>query len=196
MSTPQPRWLDEVAKANEQFRARIAPDRLPVQRQPGSVAVITCMDPRVNLEALGVAQFGPQGESQSPVRVIRTLGGMAESRSLLVGMFLAGIREFALLAHTDCGCMLAHAKIDTIIANMEKRLEPGQLARVKAEVGEPFRDHLIEWLKAFSDPREAVRKEAAAVRALPFMPRDVPVHGLVYDLETGRVEVAVNGYEF
>ncbi|WP_018233900.1 carbonic anhydrase [Thioalkalivibrio thiocyanodenitrificans] len=51
------------------------------------------------------------------------------------------------------------------------------------------------WLKAFEDPRDAVRQEVADIRALPFMPRDVVVHGLVYELSSGRVEVVVNGYE-
>jgi carbonic anhydrase len=190
----QASWLDSILAANDRFRGRVNPEKLPVQRRPGSVAVVTCMDPRVNLEALGVATFGADGESTSAVRVIRTVGGMVEPRSIVLACFLVGLREIAILTHTDCGASLARAKIDTIIANMQSSLGEVRLAEFRAQVGEPFRERLIEWLKAFTDPREAARREVAALKALPFAPPDLVVHGLVYDVATGGVEVVVNGY--
>jgi carbonic anhydrase len=188
-------WLDTVLQANARFRARIRPERLPVQRAPGTVAVITCMDPRVNLEAIGIPPFAEDGARDSSIRVIRTIGGMADARSLVIGMFLAGVREFAVLMHTDCGCCLAHSRIDTIMENMEKRLDPDRLQAFRETIGEPFRENLRTWLKAFEDPRDAVQQEVAAIRALPFMPPDVAIHGLVYEVSSGNVEVVVNGYQ-
>lgn len=195
MTETNQRWLETILRENERFRQRIAPEKLPVQRTPGSLAVITCMDPRVNLEAIGLPGFTPQGEGNSPVRIIRAIGAMAEPRSLLIGIFLAGIREVAVLMHTDCGGCLAFAKIDTIIENMEKRLSPSQFQACKSTIGEPFRERLRDWLKAFAEPRAAIRKEIAAIKSLPFVPDDVIVHGLLYDLASGRVEVVVNGYD-
>lgn len=188
------RWLDEILDDNRRFRARIDPDQIPAERAPCPTAVITCMDPRVNLEALGIPPFTAAGAAQSPIRVIRTIGAMAEQRSLVIGIHLAGFKEVALVLHSDCGCCLAHGKIDTIIENMETSLQPCQQEAMKARVGEPFRARLIDWLKAFQDPRAAVEREIAALRAEPFMPRDVVLHGLVYELASGRVEVVVNGY--
>lgn len=195
MSDSSEPWLDAMLQANARFRERIRPERLPVQRAPSTVAVITCMDPRVNLEAIGIPQFAADGGGNSAIRVIRTIGGMADTRSLVIGMFLAGVREFAVLMHTDCGCCLAYSRVDTIMENMEKRLDPDRLRAFRDTVGEPFRENLRTWLKAFEDPRDAVQQEVADIRALPFMPRDVAVHGLVYELSSGRVEVVVNGYE-
>src|SRR5215475_13384121 len=126
MSETGLRWLDTIILANAKFRGRVQPDKLPVQRTPGSVAVITCMDPRVNLEAMGIPGFTEAGEGQSSVRVIRTAGAMAEPRSLVIGIFLAGIQEIALVIHTDCGCCLAFSRIDSIIENMQKHLTPSQ----------------------------------------------------------------------
>ena len=60
------------------------------------------------------------GSTTSTVRVIRTIGGMAEERSLLVGIFLADISEIVLLMHTDCGCCLAYNNIDVIISRMAR----------------------------------------------------------------------------
>lgn len=194
MSQTQARWLEQMLAANADFKARIQPDKLPVARAPGA-AVITCMDPRVNLEALGIPGFASDGAGASTTRVIRTIGGMAENRSLIVGLFLANIREIALVMHTDCGCCLAYSKIDTIIENMQKRLSPDAYATFKAEIGEPFREHLRAYLKAFADPYEAVQREIATIRELPFIPADMILHGLVYELSSGNVEVVVNGYE-
>jgi carbonic anhydrase len=195
MSTHESRWLDNILTANEQFRVRAKPEVMPVQRRPGSLAVVTCMDPRVNLDAIGVPQYTIEGELPLPVvRVIRTVGGMVEPRSIVVGCFLAGIREFAVLTHTDCGGSLAYSKIDTIIANMQQSLGEARFQAFRAQVGEPFRERLIDWLKAFTDPREAAQREVAALKALPFAPPDLIAHGLVYDVATGGVEVVVNGY--
>jgi carbonic anhydrase len=189
------RWLDLIQSENAKFRDRIETGKLPVQRMPGQIAVITCMDPRVNLEAMGIPSFTQQGENASSIRIMRSIGAMAEPRSLAIAMHLAGIREFAVLMHTDCGCCLAHSRIDAIIRNMEQDLSTVQLHQFKRGIGEPFRDNLIDWLKAFDDPREAVKKEVASIRALSFVPDGVVLHGLLYDLASGGIEIIVNGYE-
>lgn len=195
MSEISTRWLDAILVENARFRGRIHLDKLPVQRTAGSIAVITCMDPRVNLEALGIPRFTEQGENSSPVRVIRTIGAMAEPRSLVVGIFLAGVREIAVVMHTDCGCCLAYSKIDTIVDNLQKHLTASQFQEFGKMIGEPFRENLRAWLKAFEDPREAVTQEIHALKSLSFIPKQVIIHGLLYELASGKVEVMVNGYE-
>ncbi len=64
----------------------------------------------------------------------------------------------------------------------------------RASIGEPFSEKLIEHLKAFDDPHQAVRREVDMVRRKPFVPNDMVLHGLVYELETARLEVVVDGY--
>ena len=194
MPTDELRWLDAIAASNAEFRERIEPAKLPTQRSPGTVAVITCMDPRVNLEAIGIPPFTPEGEGHSSIRIIRTIGARAEERSLLIGLFLAGIREIAVLMHTDCGCCAAYDKMDVLVERLHQNVEPSRLKEFMDQVGEPFAKRLREWLKAFSDPYEAVRQEVDTIRSMPFAPRQLVVHGLVYDLAAGRIDVVVNGY--
>lgn len=193
MTIPQNSWLEQILTANQQFKQRITPEKLPVGRSPGQV-VITCMDPRVNLEAIGIPQFAEDGTGTSSTRVIRTLGAVAENRSLIVGIFLAGFKEITVVMHTDCGCCLAYDKVDVISQKMQAQLSAEQVAAFKAEIGEPFEDNLRSYLKAFQDPHDAVKQEVAAIRQLAFVPEDVAIHGLVYELETGQVELVVNGY--
>lgn len=194
MSVQSERWLDRLRERNDAFQRGIDIDKLPVARSPGRFALVTCMDPRINLDALGIEPFAPDGSGFSEVRVMRTIGAMAEDRSLIVGIHLAGVREIAFVMHTDCGNCLAKAKIDTVIGSLSTRICEEDYNNFRASIGEPFSKKLIEHLKAFDDPHEAVIREIEIVRRKPFVPNDIVLHGLVYELETGRLEVVVDGY--
>ena len=188
-------WLKQIGAANDHFQEQIDRNVLPTERQPCPYAIVTCMDPRVNLQSLGIQSFTPKGELRSQVRVIRTIGAIAENRSLMVGIHLAGFKEIAIIMHTDCGCRLAYHKIGKIIENMEANLDARKFADVKNMVGEPFRQNLLKWLHAFQDPRDAVINEVKNVCESPIVPDTMIIHGLVFDLSSGGIEIVINGYE-
>lgn len=188
-------WLKEISKSNYHFLVNVNTNVLPTLRQPCPYAVITCMDPRINLEAVGIAAFKPDGALQSQIRVIRTIGGIAEDRSLVIGIHLAGFKEIAVVMHTDCGCSLAYHNLEKIVQSMEKSLGLEKMAALKNHIGEPFRDNLLAWLQAFEDPKDAVKKEVERIKNASFTPGSLIVHGLVYDLPSGRVDIIINGYE-
>jgi carbonic anhydrase len=50
------------------------------------------------------------------------------------------------------------------------------------------------FLKGFANVEESVRNTCTLVRQHPLLPRDVPVHGLIIDPSTGRLDTIVNGY--
>ena len=188
--------LTRILKLNQQFRDRTAVDDLPVKRVAEKVAIVTCIDPRINLEALGIFGFSPNGAGNSNVRVIRTIGGIAEERSLIIGLFLAGFKEIVVLMHTDCGCSLAHSKVDTIVSNMKLMLSDQQLEALQLQWGDLSDTQMRSLLRTFEDPREAVKKEVQRIRALPYFPQgDATVHGLLYHVETAQVELVVDGYQ-
>ncbi len=192
--TVESRWLDNLVERNKAFTARVDENSLPVARTPGRAALITCMDPRVNPEALGIDPFGSRGQGSSDVRIIRTIGGMAEDRSLIVGIHLAGIKEFAVVMHTDCGNCLAKQRIDKIADGLQATMAPEDFESFRDRLGDAWPASLTRYLKAFDDPREAVRQEVEAIRDNRFVPKDVIVHGLLYTLYTASLEVIVNGY--
>ena len=188
-------WLENMNKANERFKSQVDENLLPVNREPCPYAVVTCMDPRINLEAIGIGPFAPTGQIDSHVRVIRTIGGLHDIRSLIIGIHLAGFKEIAVIMHTDCGCSLALQKIDTIISNMISNLTGTQFESVKSIVGEPFEENLVDWLGAFEDPYAAVVNEVENIKKSVFIPKSLIVHGIVYDLATGGMDIVINGYE-
>jgi carbonic anhydrase len=187
-------WLDEIFEANERFLERNNLDKLITKRSPGTYAIVTCMDPRINLEAIGIAPLGNKVDPSSQVRIIRTVGGAVEPRSIVVARYLAGLKELTIMMHTDCGNSLAYKKIDILVENMIKQLEPERLKKFRTSIGEPFRERLLDWLKAFEDPQKAVKREVEDLRNYSIIPKDLVIHGLVYDVFTGKISVVVNGY--
>jgi carbonic anhydrase len=188
-------WLHQIVQSNAQFTARIDTHYHPLKRESCPYAIITCMDPRVNLEAVGIPPFTHEGMVGSQVRIIRTLGAMSDHRSLVVGIHLAGFKEIALMMHTDCGGHLAYTHIEKLIENMRTNLSDTQFYEFTRMIGEPFTEKLIDWLKAFEDPGEAVKQEILRLKSQPFLPHSLVIHGLIYDLSTGAIEVVINGYE-
>lgn len=188
-------WLNDMAQANERFLDQIDNNQLPVERMPCPYAVITCMDPRINLEAIGIPAFSTSGRSGSQVRIIRTVGAMHESRSILIGIHLAGFKEIAILMHTDCGCSLAHKKIDLISTNMKKNLSDRKYEAAALEIGSPVSENLARCLHTFEDPYTAVVEEVLALRNSNLVPESTVVHGLVYDVQSGVVRIMVDGYK-
>ena len=53
---------------------------------------------------------------------------------------------------------------------------------------------LAQWMGAFSCPVENVERVVAVIRESPLIPRDVPVHGLIFCPNDGHLEVLVRGY--
>ncbi|HZA40601.1 MAG TPA: carbonic anhydrase [Actinomycetota bacterium] len=188
-------WVQEIRSANADFRARVQPHELPTDRPAADRLVVTCMDPRVNLEALGIATFSTEGAIRSRTRIVRTLGAIADDRSLLVAIHLPGVHEIAVLMHTDCGACLAWSKVDKIIENFKGSLSEAAQALLASRLGGTTPDRLLSYLRAFPEPREALAAEVARLRREPWMPHTVRVHGLLYHLDDGLVEVVVDGTE-
>jgi carbonic anhydrase len=154
--------------ANNQRYADSFTGPLPMPPAKG-VAVVACMDARLNLYAL-------LGLEEGQAHVIRNAGGVItddEIRSLAISQRLLGTREIILIHHTDCG-MLTFTDDDF-------------KAAIQAETGiKPT------WsAEAFDDLDADVRQSVARIKASPFIPHKDSVRGFVFDVATGKLnEVA------
>lgn len=188
------KWLDEILENNERFLTGVNFEKMDTKRSPGTHAIVTCMDPRINLKAIGIDSINEKRKPSSQIRIIRTVGGVVEPRSIVVAKYLAGLKELTIMMHTDCGNSLVCKKIDVLLENMFNQLEPERLRRFRSFIGEPFRERLLDWLKAFEEPQEAVKREIQDLRNSFIVPKDLVMHGLVYDIFSGKITVVVNGY--
>jgi carbonic anhydrase len=164
--------IDQALKANEQFAKRYDP-KLGGRPEP-KIAIVTCVDPRLSdLEAI-------LGLKTADMDVIRT-GGPAVTEDVLgelvVSTRVLGSKEIMLLNHTDCGFTTFTDKA----LNEKVARETGDATPV------PMR------LFAFKDPEENTRAQIEKVRSHPWIPKDVPVRGFVFDVHTGRIQEVNSG---
>jgi carbonic anhydrase len=155
---------DELLRNAESYAAGFEKGDLPLP-PARKVAVLACMDARVNPYAL-------LGLQEGDAHIIRNAGGVVtddEIRSLSISQRLLGTEEIVLIHHTDCGML-------TFTDDEFKR-------SVQDDVGiKP------EWaVEAFPDLDEDVRQSIARIQASPFIPRKDSVRGFVYEVETGRL---------
>ena len=129
------------------------------------VAVLACMDTRIDLYAL-------LGIERGDAHIIRNAGGVVtddEIRSLAISQRLLGTEEIILIHHTDCGML-------TFTDDEFKRSVQDDVGIKPAWAAE-----------AFSDLDEDVRQSIARIQASPFIPRKDSVRGFVYEVESGRL---------
>ena len=148
---------------NERRAARI--DMSPLPKPPGRrLAVLACMDSRLTVEEILDLRTGD-------AHIIRNAGGLATDdaiRSLVISQTLLGTEEVLVIEHTDCGMLtFEDAVVRADLAN-----------RTGASVDLP--------LLPFSDLEQNLKKQVELIRSHPWV-QDVPIHGLIYEVETGRL---------
>ena len=160
MASEYERILEENSRFTEAF------DRSALTAAPlTGIAILACMDARIDVEdALGLRV--------GDAHIIRNAGGFATQdaiRSLVVSQQLLGTREILVIAHTGCGL---HGADEAAIRG-----------RVQATTS-----HATDLVfGAFADLEAMVREQVRVLRGHPALLR-VPIHGLVYDVATGRLD--------
>jgi carbonic anhydrase len=175
--------LDAVLRANE---ARARGEAARADLPPGAMPfVITCMDPRLAgtlLPALGLdADPPPQAKFAGGIVLA---GDVSGARSVLAAAIFNMATEILLVGHTDCRMGKTSAmEIRTGLARLGVR--PDAFGGMDPPA----------WLGTFVSERQSVEASVAVLRADPRIPPAMPVHGLLYNLETKRAAVVVRGYD-
>jgi carbonic anhydrase len=145
---------------------------------------LTCIDPRLN--AYFPKVLGLRGEEFIWLRNAgNVITGSTSStmRSLALACALKGGREMAIIGHTDC------AVRKTGMAELTDRFRALGVAR------ENLPDDLVGYFGTFASERQNVIRGVEFARQSPLIGPRIPVHGLLFDLGTGRLEWVVNGYK-
>lgn len=177
--------LYQILEHNARFVAQ--GNRPTLTKAPAKkIALFTCMDTRL-VEFLEPSMGFCRGDANviknAGNTIIDPTGGVM--RSLVVAVHALGCAEILVIGHRDCGM----AQIDA--AQLRARM----LARgVPAAALDGLQPGLKEWLGAFADPSGNVSQAVGLIRASPFIPADVPVHGLMFDPVTGGLELVEAGY--
>lgn len=139
--------------------------RLP--REPARQwAVLACLDARMHIEEILAFTAGD-------AHVLRNAGAVVTDdviRSLVISSQLLGTREFAIVAHTNCGLL----GLDEDAAR-------------RAISGRSRADTRRLRLHSFSDLEQHVREQVLRIAECPFLPAGAPVSGWIFDIPTGEL---------
>ena len=148
------------------------------------VIALTCIDPRLNPlfpNVLGITadQFIWLRNAGNIVT-----GTMSSTmRSLALACAVKEGREIAIIGHTDC-----HVCRTTTMQLLDKLQKLGvQRSQLPENINEFF--------GMFATERQNVIKGCGFVRQSPIIGPKIPVHGLLVDIQTGKLDWVVNGYE-
>ena len=171
--------IDTLLQRNHEFATQRFVAGLPM-RPTLRTMIISCADPRVDPAHL-------LGLEPGEAVVLRNVGGRVTPGTLQLLQLLMQVPPSAgapasnnasapfhliVLHHTDCG-------ITRLVSNT-------------ALMADYFDVPVAELpAKAIEDPRAAVASDIAMLRAIPDVPSALVVSGLVYDTETGLIDVVV-----
>jgi carbonic anhydrase len=148
------------------------------------VIALTCVDPRLN--ALFPNVLGLPGDQFIWLRNAGNIitGPLSSTmRSLALACAVKGGKEIAIIGHTDCQV----GKTTTM-----QLLEKLETVGVKRQL---LPENINEFFGMFGSDRQNVIKACDFVRHSPLIGLKIPVHGLLVDIETGKLEWLVNGYQ-
>jgi len=157
--------IDEVLEANEIY-SRTHELRRLTPRPARKLAILTCMDTRLSIRALGL--------TTGDAHIILIAGGIVTDdslRSLLVSHYLLDTEEIMVINHTDCGLM--HASEEELRTRIQNRTGTAAIAPA--------------FFFAFQNIEENVRHQLQKLRTHPWIPKEVSVRGFVYDVSSGRL---------
>ncbi len=182
--------LDEILSHNMEYVSTRQYESLQTDKFPDKgLAILACMDARL-VELLPQALGIRNGDA----KLIKNAGALVTApwgsvmRSLLVAVYALRAEEICVIAHYDCGMGTIDAT--AILAEARKRGISEDVIRTLRVSG----IDLDGFLKGFANVEDSVRNTCTIVRQHPLLPRDVPVHGLIMDPSTGRLDTIVNGY--
>ncbi|GGE78007.1 beta-class carbonic anhydrase [Priestia taiwanensis] len=182
--------LHEILEHNEKFVTDKEYEKFETSKYPEKrLVIVSCMDTRL-VELLPRAMNIGNGD----VKVVKVAGAVISHpfgsimRSILVAIYALNADEVCVVGHHDCG--MATLKADDILDTMRDR----GISDLAIEAVEYFGVDLEKWLHGFDCVEESVSESVKMIRNHPLLPSKLPVHGLVIDPKTGKLDVVVDGY--
>ena len=183
--------LEEILKFNKEFVEKKEYEKYNTTKYPDKkIAILSCMDTRLT-ELLPKALDLKNGDA----KIIKNAGGTvihpfgSAMRSLLICVYEFDIKEIFIIGHYDCG--VSSMDTDKMIKKMIEKGIDVQTLDTLSRAGIKVK----KWLHGFYCVEESVRESVTKVKNHPLMPSNVAIHGLIMDPLTGRLDVAVNGFE-
>jgi carbonic anhydrase len=169
-------------KEYEQFLTTRFPDK--------QIVVLTCMDTRL-IDLLPRAMNLRNGDA----KIIRNAGAIVTQpfgnimRSIIVALYELDAKEVFVVGHHECGMTGLNA---------ERIISKASAQGVTQTTIDTLRHSgidLSQWLAGFDTVMQGVLKSVDMIKTHPLLPSCTPIHGLIIDPTTGKLDILVNGYD-
>ena len=161
--------FEDVLSANAEYAASYDDAGIAGKAARG-LAVVTCMDSRISpLEMLGL--------DKGDAKILRNAGARVTGdvlRTLVLAVHLLGVERVMVVPHTDC--------------RMASATDEQVHEAIRESAGTDTRSLRFETI---ADQRATLAADVQRIRSSPYLPADLAVVGAIYDVRTGRLDVAV-----
>ncbi len=161
--------FDDVLRANAAYADTFVDPGRPGRAAVG-LAVVTCMDSRISpLNMLGL--------TDGDAKILRNAGARVTDdvlRTLVLAVHLLGVERIMVVAHTDC--------------RMSSVTDEDVHREISRSAGIDTRSLDFQTIR---DQAATLAVDVQRIRSSPYLPAGFPVAGCIYNVRTGRLEVAV-----
>ncbi|MFC0274008.1 beta-class carbonic anhydrase [Metabacillus herbersteinensis] len=185
------RLLDEILIYNQEFVEKKEYEKFQTDKFPDKkLVVLSCMDTRL-VELLPQAMNFRNGD----IKNVKSAGAIVAHpfgsimRSLLVAVYELNADEICVIGHHDCG--MSKLDSESLLAKAMERGIPEERINMLHYSGLD----LNQWLKGFDKVEDSVLDSVNTIKNHPLLPEGIPVHGLIIDPQTGKLDVVIDGYQ-
>lgn len=183
--------LDEILSYNKLFVEKKLYENYAATKFPDKKMIIfSCMDTRLT-ELLPQAMNIQNGDA----KIIKNAGAIithpfgSVMRSIIVAIYELKAEEILIIGHHGCG--MSNLIPENVIDKMKDNGVTDETLSLLKFSGVDIHD----WLHGFDCVYDSVRQSVSTVRNHPLVPKNIAIHGLIIDPDTGELELIVNGYE-
>lgn len=183
--------LDEILEYNKEFVDNKKYLEFIASKNPNKkMVILSCMDTRLT-ELLPKALNLKNGDAKiiknAGAAIMHPFGSIM--RSILVSIYEFNTNDVLVIGHHKCG--MSNLDIPCTLDKIVKRGVSPQVIETLSNSGIDIK----KWLHGFDSVEESVRESVELIKRHPLVPKDIRVHGLIIDPETGRLEVVIDGNE-
>ncbi|RKL68618.1 carbonic anhydrase [Salipaludibacillus neizhouensis] len=183
-------YLSKILEHNQQFVENKEYEQYETTKFPDKkMVILSCMDTRLQ-ELLPKAMNVKNGD----VKIIKNAGAMVSHpfgsimRSIIIAVYELEAEEVYVVGHHDCGMANLHAS--SLLEKSKKHGITDETVEMLTHAG----IDLKSWLTGFDSVEESVKNSVDRIKNHPLISSDIPVHGLVIDPGTGKLELIVDGF--
>ena len=179
--------LDEILEYNKLFVENKEYEQYKATKYPDKkLVILSCMDTRLTEllpKALNLKNGDAKIVKNAGATIMHPFGSII--RSIIVAIYEFNTDEVLVIGHKNCG--MSNINGEEIINKIISR-------GVSKETIDTINNsgiNIDKWLHGFDSVEDSVKESVDLIKKHPLIPKEIKVHGLIMDPETGSLEVII-----